>query len=149
MGEFIIIEVRRDKREYLPLLLIGDESEAMINKYIDNGALYVGFIDGIAIAVCVTAPHDTDCIEVKNLAVNPAYQRKGYGSAMLEHIHSLHPGKNFILGTGETNPTLCFYRSCGYVYSHRIRDYFTDNYPHQIIEDGVILKDLIYLKRQL
>lgn len=39
--------------------------------------------------------------------------------------------------------------SCGYSYSHRIAGFFTDNYPGPIIEDGVRLKDMLYLSKQL
>lgn len=40
---FIIIEIDGNKKQYLPLLLIGDESESMIDRYLDYGTLFVGF----------------------------------------------------------------------------------------------------------
>ena len=39
---FTITEVDKDKKHYLPLLLIGDESEIMIDRYLESGTLYVG-----------------------------------------------------------------------------------------------------------
>lgn len=145
---FRVIREDRNKAKYMPLLLVGDESKSMIYRYLDDGILYVGYLDNIAIAVCVIVVCGDDCIEVKNLAVEHKYRRKGYGSAILGHIHSLYSKKNIILGTGETPSTLNFYRSCGYEYSHLIQNFFTDNYPSPIIEDGIVLKDMIYLKRK-
>lgn len=43
---------------------------------------------------------------------------------------------------------LAFYGHCGFTYSHRIPDFFLKNYPHPIIEDGILLKDMIYLQKQ-
>lgn len=42
--------------------------------------------------------------------------------------------------------TIAFYKNCGFVYSHRIPNFFTDNYEHPIFEAGKQLKDMIYLK---
>lgn len=144
----IITEVDNDKEQYLPLLLIGDESETMIDRYLDSGTLYVGLFNCKPIAVCVTVNLDPDTVEIKNLAVDAEYRRQGYGSRMLEYVESQHSNKRFILGTGETPSTLRFYKSCGYSYSHRIPNFFTDNYPAPIIEEGVTLRDMIYLKKQ-
>lgn len=145
---FSINEIDNDKKQYLPLLLIGDESETMIDRYLDNGTLYVGLFNGKPIAVCVTLNLDPNTVEIKNLAVEAEYRRHGYGRRMLEYVESLHSNKRFILGTGETPSTLRFYKSCGYSYSHWIPNFFTDNYPALIIEDGVTLRDMIYLQKQ-
>lgn len=144
----IITEVDNDKEQYLPLLLIGDESETMIDRYLDSGTLYVGLFNDKPIAVCVTVKLDPNTVEIKNLAVDAEYRRHGYGRRMLEYVESQHSNKMFILGTGETPSTLRFYESCGYSYSHRIPNFFTDNYPTPIIEEGVTLRDMIYLKKQ-
>lgn len=144
---YVITEVDRARRRYLPILLVGDESESMIDRYIDRGKLYVGFADDKPVAVCVTVGVEPDTVEVKNLAVVAGFRRRGYGRRMLEHVERRHPDARIILGTGETPSTLQFYESCGYSYSHRVPDFFIDNYPAPIIEEGVTLCDMIYLKK--
>lgn len=144
---FIIIEIDGNKKQYLPLLLIGDESESMIDRYLDYGTLFVGFFNGMPIAVCVAVNLEPDVVEIKNLAVEAEFRRQGYGRRMLEHVESQHSNKKIILGTGETPSTLKFYKSCGYSYSHSIPNFFTDNYPAPIIEEGITLRDMIYLKK--
>lgn len=42
-----------------------------------------------------------------------------------------------------------FYENCGFTYSHRIPDFFTDNYDHPIYEAGKQLKDMVYLKHNM
>lgn len=146
---FIITKVDKDKKQYLPLLLIGDESEIMIDRYLDSGTLYVGFFNGTPIAVCVTLNIAPKTVEIKNLAVEAEYRRHGYGRRMLEYAESQYSNKKIILGTGETPSTLRFYKSCGYSYSHCIPNFFTDNYPATIIEEGVTLCDMIYLEKTI
>ena len=140
-----IQKITGDKKRYLPLLLLGDEQESMIDRYLDRGEMYVGIHDNTAICVCVVTT-ETGFFEIKNLAVDPRFQRKGYGRMMLEEIKRIYSGHKLLVGTGETPSTLQFYNKCGFVYSHRITDFFTINYNHIIIEDGIILKDMIYLK---
>lgn len=54
-----------------------------------------------------------------------------------------------LLGTGEVPSILAFYERCGFTYSHRIKNFFTDNYDHIMFEEGVQLVDMIYLKKDL
>ncbi len=144
---FIIVEIKNDKKQFLQLLLIGDESETMIDRYLQQGNLYVGILNGIPITVCVALTIDDTTVEIKNLAVNPCFQRRGFGRLMLEHVENVNPNKSIILGTGETPSTLRFYEKCGYRYSHRVPNFFTNNYSNPIIEEGVLLRDMIYLKK--
>ena len=37
----MIFEVTGNKKEYLPLLLLADEQEDMIDRYLEKGAMYV------------------------------------------------------------------------------------------------------------
>lgn len=145
-----IREISIGKKQFLNLLLIGDEEERMIDRYIDRGHLFIGFIQGRPVACCVLTEEAEGVIEVKNLAVLPEHRRKGVGRTMLEYAESIFPGHTFMLGTGETPSTLRFYRNCGYTYSHTIPDFFRLNYSSPIIEEGVRLNDMLYLcKRPL
>nr|WP_289293398.1 uracil-DNA glycosylase family protein [Bacteroides sp. 41_26] len=70
---------------------------------------------------------------------------------LINYLVKHYAGKytRMIVGTGDVASTVGFYKSCGYEYSHRIENFFTDNYDYQILEDGVLLKDMIYLKQEL
>lgn len=143
--------IKENKKDFLPLLLLGDEQESMIDRYLERGELYVLYRGERAIAVAVVTDEGNGLCELKNLAVDEAFQRQGYGSHLLNILcerysrdfHSMQ------LGTGESPLTLPFYEKNGFVYSHRIPNFFTEHYDHPIIEAGVRLVDMVYLKKRL
>ena len=78
-----IERVERDKKRYLSLLLLADEQENMVDRYLERGTLYVLEEDGIAKAECVITDEGEGILEIKSLAVAPEYQGKGYGHTMI------------------------------------------------------------------
>lgn len=111
-----IFPVLTDKKRYLPLLLLGDEQEDMIDRYLSRGTLYVLEQDGAPAAVCVVTDEGEGVLEIKNLAVAPALQRRGYGRKMIEFLLRRYSGvyHTLQLGTGDSPLTVPFYRSCGF-----------------------------------
>lgn len=144
-----IKRIERNRKQFLELLLTGDEQESMIDRYLEQGEMYAGYAEGKVVAVCVIIRETSDEIEVKNLAVYEEFRRKGYGRAMLEYVERECGATTIRLGTGETPATLGFYAACGYTFSHRVPDFFTQNYDHPVIDEGITLKDMVYLKKQL
>ena len=53
------------------------------------------------------------------------------------------------VGTGDVPSTVGFYEACGFERSHVVKDFFTDNYERPIIEDGIRLRDMVYLRKML
>ena len=90
-------------------------------------------------------------LEIKNIATEPAYQKQGYGRAMIEFLVKTYAGRYSVLqaGTGDSPLTVPFYEKCGFVYSHRIKNFFIEHYDHPIFENGVQLVDMVYFKRPL
>ena len=144
-----IIEVTENKKQYLDLLLLADEQEDMVDRYLDRGRMYVLEDDGIK-AECVVTD-EGDILEIKNIATDPEHQGKGYGKALIDFIVAEYRGRYTVLqvGTGDSPLTVPFYEKCGFVRSHRIPNFFTDNYDHPIFEAGVQLMDMVYLQRML
>ena len=135
--------------QYAKLLLLGDESIDMIKTYIESCDIYL-LCGNEVIGICAVQQGQNQ-IEIKNIAIREDMQHKGYGSMLLNGVLSLYRGKVklALVGTGESPATLPFYKSLGFFYSHRIKVFFTNNYDHPIIECGVILKDMIYLKKYI
>ena len=142
--------VAEDKKQYLELLLLADEQEDMIDRYLERGTLHV-LEDGGVKAVCVVTDEGEGMLEVKNLAVHPDHQGKGYGRAMLDHIAEVYRGayRAVRLGTGDSPLTVPFYEKCGFVRTYTVPNFFVDNYDHPIIEAGVQLVDMVYLQKNL
>lgn len=78
-------------------------------------------------------------LEIKNLAVHPDFWRQGIGRAMIDEVANYASGVYHTLqvGTGVSYANMPFYERCGFVCSHMIKNFFTNNYDHHIIEDGV------------
>ena len=95
-----IEKVIENKKRHIDLLLLADEQEDMIDRYL---------------------------VELKNLAVAETEQGKGYGKLMIEYICESYSDKFSVLlvGTGDVDATVGFYKHCGFSYSHRIKDFFT------------------------
>lgn len=142
--------VTEEKKRYLPLLLLGDEQESMIDRYLEEGALYIWKEGEETAGVCVATDQGNGVLELKNIAVDPRFQRRGIGRAMIEALAKRYRGSYRVLlaGTGEAPSTLGFYQHCGFTYSHRVKDFFLQ-YDHPIVEEGVQLKDMVYFQRTL
>lgn len=142
--------VTEEKKRYLPLLLLGDEQESMIDRYLEEGALYIWKEGEETAGVCVVTDQGNGVLELKNIAVDPRFQRRGIGRAMIEALAKRYRGRYRVLlaGTGEAPSTLGFYQHCGFTYSHRVKDFFLQ-YDHPIVEEGVQLKDMVYFQRTL
>ena len=141
-----IRKVTENKKDYLSLLLLADESESMVDEYLERGEMFILDDNGI-IAECVVTKESEGTYELKNIAVIPDCQRRGCGKRLIKFVLSYYADcKVMLVGTGECDSILNFYRSCGFVQSHRIKDFFLDNYDHPMFEDGEQLIDMIYLK---
>lgn len=145
-----IYAVKGDKKKYLDLLLLADEQEDMIDRYLDRGTLYV-LEEGDVRAECVVTAEKNGILEIKNLATAPRWQRHGYGRALIEFLVKTYAGRYTALlaGTGESPLTLPFYEACGFRRVGRKKDFFLEHYDHPIYECGVRLTDMIYLQRPL
>jgi len=142
--------MREEKKAVLPLLLLGDEQEDMIDRYLDRGRLYVLEDQGVK-GVCVVTDEGGGVLEIKNLAVAPGFHRRGYGRALIEFLAREYRGRFSVLqaGTGDSPLTVPFYEACGFVRAHTVKDFFTSHYDHPIFEGGVRLADMIYFQRLL
>lgn len=143
-------EITENKKQYLSLLLLADEQEDMIDRYLHRGTMYVLEDDGVK-CECVVTDEGEGVLEIKNIATEPQYQGKGYARAMIDFISERYKGKFSVLqvGTGDSPLTVPFYEKCGFVRSHTVKNFFTDNYDHPIYECGVLLTDMIYLRKKL
>ena len=146
------MEIRKitdERKEYIDLLLLADEQESMIDKYLERGDMFVLNDEGVK-AECVVTKEADGIYEIKNIAVSPDFQRRGYGKRLIEYVLSYYSdGRTMLVGTGDVPSALGFYKKCGFMESHRIKNFFTDNVDHPMFEDGVQLVDMVYLKKEL
>ena len=146
-----IEKINDNKKQFLDLLLLADESENMIDKYLSSGDLFALYDDDLR-SVCVVVPIDNETCELKNIATYEKYHGKGYGKALINHISDYYKNryKTMLVGTGEVPWILSFYERCGFdEESHRIKNFFTDNYEHLMFDGDIQLIDMVYFRKEL
>lgn len=143
-----ITKVEADKKQYLPLLLLADEQEDMIDRYLDRGTMYVLDDHGVK-SECVVTDEGNGVLEIKSIATAPEHQGKGYAKTLIDFLIREYRDRyrELQVGTGDSPLTVPFYERCGFVRSHVVPSFFTEHYDHPIIEGGVQLVDMVYLKR--
>lgn len=145
-----IKEVKHNKKQFLSLLLLADEQEDMVERYIERGTMYVLADDGVK-CECIVTDEGNGILEIKNIATIPEFQRKGYGKALINFLAAKYKGQYALIqvGTGDSPLTIPFYEKCGFVRSHIMKNFFVDHYDHPIVECGIQLIDMVYLQRKI
>lgn len=145
-----IREITENKTQYLALLLLADEQESMIGRYLNRGTMYA-LDDGGVKAVCVVTDEGGGVLEIKNIAVRPDCQRRGYGRRLIDFVKDRYRGRFHTLqvGTGDSPLTVPFYLSCGFVRSHTLPGFFLEHYDHPIYECGKRLADMVYFQQKM
>lgn len=146
-----IQQVTENKKKYLDILLMADPQEDMIDRYLDQSDLFVLSEEGVIKTVCAVQMLKNRRCEIKNIATVEEERGKGYGRNMIHYVceHYSDRCDMMYVGTGNSRSTLGFYEKCGFVNSHILAGFFTDNYTEPIYEDGVQLVDMVYLKKKL
>ncbi|MBG0777018.1 MAG: GNAT family N-acetyltransferase [Desulfovibrionaceae bacterium] len=145
--------ILHDRKRFLDLLLLGDEQEERIDGYLERGELFVLYDagDDAPRTVCVVTDEGGGTRELKNLATDERYRRRGYGRAMVAFVLERYRGacSRMLVGTGDVPRAIGFYERCGFSRSHRVPGFFVEHYDHPMWEDGVRLVDMVYLEKRL
>jgi aminoglycoside 6'-N-acetyltransferase I len=135
------------------LLELADPSTKQIESYLYNGSCFVIREQSKDIGVCVLTELDSNQIEIKNLAVDPAFQRKGYARQLIQHAIQFAGKKGYhsiLIGTGNSSiHQLQFYQKEGFQIKETIKNFFIENYNEPIYENGIQCCHLIMLEYQL
>jgi len=137
------------------LLLLADETIEAIEKYIYNSDIYVVTENAQINPIAVFALYKINNteIEIKNIAVSESLQGKGIGSYLVSEIKRIAKRENFntiTVGTPDSSyREIKFYEKNGFTKFDIKKDFFVENYPEPIIENGIMLRDMIMLKSNL
>lgn len=139
-----------DKKKHIDLLLLADEQESTIEKYLAKGTMYVLEDNGVK-AECVVTDEGNHVLEIKNIAVRPESQGQGYGKMLIDFLAKQYAcNYDYIqAGTGDSPLTLSFYEHCGFTRYGLRKNFFLENYDHIIIEGGRQLIDMVVLRRKM
>ena len=144
-----IAPIVENKKRFLDLLLLADPCEAMVDRYLAAGAMFVLYDDGgEAASECVMLPRADGAIELKNIATAPEKQGRGFAGALLEEMARRYAGRyaRMYVGTAGAEP---FYEAHGFRYAYTFEEFFTLYYPEPVVDGDLVCVDMIYLVREL
>ncbi|KAK2947708.1 putative GNAT family N-acetyltransferase [Blattamonas nauphoetae] len=138
-----------DKWQYKELLLLADPEEQAVNKYLDDGEMFILSVDDLVVGEAVVKEIDSTTCELMNIAVLPEHQKHGYATQMLSHLASTFSGRYQKMLVGTAEPLIAFYERAGFHVDHVRANFFVDNYSEPVIENGVTYRDMTVLCRSL
>ena len=146
---FIIKQITERNELPMSLLLLADPSEEHVMNYALKGKCYVAVEAGEVVGVYVLLQKDEHNAEIMNVAVAEPKQGKGLGKKLI--LHALEVAKSLgvkqvEIGTGNSSiGQLALYEKCGFQKTGIIENYFIDNYPEPIFENGIQCRDMVRL----
>ena len=132
----------------MELLLLADPSEDKIRCYLAGSKCFVASSGAVVVGACVVQPRGTDTYELMSIAVDPAHQKLGYGTALLKWVVEFfrdYGARQLEVGTGTFGYQLAFYQRRDFRVTSIDHDFFVKNYPEPIFEDGIQLFDMLRL----
>ncbi|MFD2554930.1 GNAT family N-acetyltransferase [Sphingobacterium tabacisoli] len=148
-----LVLVKADAQLPYSLLLLADETRYAIDKYVFDSDVYVLKEGEKELAVFCLYPIDRDTLELKNIAVSSDLQGRGIGSLLIKEIITIAQREHYkqlLVGTADCGvDQIRFYERNGFVKFAVKKDFFVHNYEEPIIENGVQLRDMVMLRRDL
>lgn len=148
-----ISETKKLTDEHWNLLLLADPSKEMVEGYVNESKTYAAVDNGKVVGLMVLFENCPNELEIKNIAVNPSYQGKGYGKKLIQFAISeskLLGYQKLVICTGNSSVyQLSFYQNSGFQIVETFLDFFVKNYEEEIWENGIQCRDLIKLEQKL
>lgn len=144
-----------ESNESLPmeLLLLADESQELVEEYIQRGQCFVAEVDQFIIGEYVLLPTRPATVELVNIAVHESWQGQGIGKQLVTHAvqRARNLGYQTIeIGTGNSGfAQLALYQKCGFRMVGIDRDFYVRHYAEEIYENGIQLRDMVRLSQDL
>jgi ribosomal protein S18 acetylase RimI-like enzyme len=145
-----------EREQFLPLLLLADESLQQVRSYMQRGDLFA-FVDrdGAAVGIVLTIPEADGSVELKAVAVDAARQNLGIGQLMLAAvIEELRRRgvRRAVVGTANAGiGQLAYYQKAGFRLLRIERDFFSParGYPAVMVDNGIRLRDMVWMDLDL
>lgn len=158
MADYTLVSVAAGagREQFLPLLLLADESLEQVRSYMHRGDLFA-FVerDGAAVGIVLTIPDQEGNVELKAVAVDAARQNLGIGRrmlvAVLEELRR-RGVRRAIVGTANAGiGQLAYYQKAGFRLLRIERDFFSParGYPADMEDNGIRLRDMVWMDLEL
>lgn len=146
----IFNQIQHLETEHYELLLEADPSKDLVDTYFKRSATFEVLDSNKLVGIVVLLETRPDSMEIVNISVNEKYQNKGIGQKILSFSIQYAKDRNIValdIGTGSTSfSQLYLYQKMGFRLVGIDRNFFVHHYSEEIIENGLILKDMVRLQ---
>lgn len=148
-----IARIKKYEQAHFQLLLLADPNRHLIEQYLKSSFGFEMLEGENLIGLIVLTPIDQFKIELKNLAIDPKYQHQGYAQKLIQFVTEYAAQRNYhemVVGTGTTSfVQLYLYQKMNFRCFAVKTDFFIDNYSKPIFENGLQLRDMLLLHKNL
>ena len=149
----MIRKLQPDEAPPMDLLLLADPSRKLIESYLKRAECFVMESQNQLIGAYILLPTRPETIELVNIAVQENFQNKGIGKQLIRHALERAKEEGFQtieVGTGNSSMAqLAFYQKCGFRITGVDRNFFTEHYEEELMENGIPCRDMIRLSKVL
>ena len=140
-------------KQHYALLLEADPNKGLVNTYLQRSFCFDATYNNELVGVLALLPTHPETLEIVNIAVISEQRNRGIGQQLLSFAEKYAHYNNYKcleIGTGTTSfGQLYLYQKCGFRVFEFDQDFFTIHYDDEIIENHLILKDMIRLRKIL
>lgn len=144
----LVIREIPSKDAPIDLLLLADPSVDKIHGYLSQSQCFIATLNGNTLGACLVQKTGKDSYELMSIAIEPEFQKRGYGTAMLVWVIEFFReagARTLEVGTGTFGYQLAFYQRHGFRVTSIDADFFLNNYSEPIYENGIQLMDMLRL----
>lgn len=139
--------------KHYQLFLEADPSQKIVDSYLNRAYQFEMVCGNELLGVILLIDTRPETIEIVNLAVAESVQNQGLGEKLVRFgidFAQKNHYRTIEIGTGSTSfAQLYLYQKCGFRVVSIDSDFFVRNYDEPIIENKLLLKDMIRLKKEL
>lgn len=140
-------------KQHYNLLLSADPNQELVDNYLPRALCFEAIYHDHLVGILVLLPTHPETLEIVNIAVISPQRNQGIGRQLLafaEKYAGTHNYKCLEIGTGTTSfGQLYLYQKCGFRVFSVDQDFFTLHYADEIVENHLVLKDMLRLKKVL
>ena len=150
-----VVRLHEDNEVPFHLLLLADETVTAICKYLHLSDVFVArdVSSEQVVGAFVLHKLNDEEIEIKNIAVAENFQGQGIGGFLMDTIKQIAREQGVrILWVGTPDSAarqLNFYRKNGFGIAGMRKNFYRENYPEPIYENGIVLSDMVMLRFSL
>ncbi|MFC6176286.1 GNAT family N-acetyltransferase [Companilactobacillus huachuanensis] len=152
-NNFKIQKITKITPKHYQLFLSADPSRSIVDSYLNRAYKFELVHNDTLLGVLLMIDTHPQTVEIVNIAVDETVQNQGLGEKIIRFaLDWAEKGhyQTIEIGTGSTSfAQLYLYQKCGFRVVNIDRNFFVDNYADPIIENKLVLKDMIRLKKAI